>query len=509
MGRRRSSGPIRLGPLLLLALCACDVSEQAGRDIEDGTRLTREQLDAQRAAQRGEVLRVDRPYYGGALKVTRGSRQGDPLPRQLEAARGVSLRLPGQADIRTIAAAITSASGLPVNIRTRYILTGGDVVEVPIGTRMRAAYTGPLSGFLDRLSTRMDVAWSYDGKGIAIDRMVTRDYRVSLPVGRTTVTDTAEADRGPVIATERGLAHWDELEARLQPLAPPPARITLAPGSGRVSVFGPPSVQAAARKVIEDTQATASARIGLEVGVYFVDSEAAEDFGLTTSGFRIGHNIARSGSSIVIGSEATGRGGLRLTGPNGSSIDLAALARDRSVVDYRLASSIAQSGVITPLGLTRERSYIRNRTIERDGRGTGGTSSQGDDPGRVSYEIGELETGLGITALPRLIDSRQIHLSLSVIQRAFLGFDQDVETRTGGIQAPSVETREIRNTSVLAPGETLVLSGYEQDVSSTGASGIGLFKAIGLGGKREARTRKVRMVILVRPSLIPQARGRS
>ncbi|WP_419737863.1 hypothetical protein [Ruegeria sp.] len=291
MGRRRSSGPIRLGPLLLLALCACDVSEQAGRDIEDGTRLTREQLDAQRAAQRGEVLRVDRPYYGGALKVTRGSRQGDPLPRQLEAARGVSLRLPGQADIRTIAAAITSASGLPVNIRTRYILTGGDVVEVPIGTRMRAAYTGPLSGFLDRLSTRMDVAWSYDGKGIAIDRMITRDWRVPLPRARTTFTDEQRAG-GIGLSTAQETDPWAELGARLAPLAPAPARVGLFPDTGRVSVFGPPSVQARVGTVIEDVIATAAQRIGLEVGIYFVDSDKADAFGIALD--NLGATIGRA-----------------------------------------------------------------------------------------------------------------------------------------------------------------------------------------------------------------------
>ena len=61
----------------------------------------------------------------------------------------------------------------------------------------------------------------------------------------------------------------------------------------------------------------------------------------------------------------------------------------------------------------------------------------------------------------------------------------------------------IQNESVLAPGETLVLSGYEQELSRRDRSGIGFFKAIGLGGKTGAQVRKVRMVVLVRPSLIP------
>ena len=48
---------------LCLALAACEVTEHANRNIGDGRDLTAEQLAAQRAAQNGEVLRLDRPYY--------------------------------------------------------------------------------------------------------------------------------------------------------------------------------------------------------------------------------------------------------------------------------------------------------------------------------------------------------------------------------------------------------------------------------------------------------------
>lgn len=478
---------------LVLALSACAITGDAERSVREGVRLTEEQLDASRAAQRGEVLRVDRPYYGSAVPVRRGSRQGDALPKRLEGARGVSIRLPGQSDIRAIAAAITDATDLPVNIRTRYILPEGDVVEVPIGTRMALAYEGPLSALLDRIGARMDVGWTHERGTITINRMITRDFRVALPLGTTTLSDTTGIASGASITSERALDPWGDLSARLAPLAPAPARVTLAPATGRVTIFGPPSVQAAARKVIEDTKATASARIGLEVGVYFVDSDKAEEFGLRTSGFQIGQNIARSGSSLIIGD-----GGVRLSRGD-SAINLDALSRERAVVDYRRASAIGQSGTIIPIDISEDRSYIANVTTER-----------GDDnnPGTAQYEIGALTTGLQIVALPRLIDDQQIQLSLTISQRAFRGFDPDVLSRTGTIQAPTVDNRALRNETVLAPGEVLVLSGYEQERSLSGASGLGFLRAIGLGGKREAGRRKVRMVVLVRPSLIPGG-GRS
>ena len=524
--RRTSLAAVLLGLALVLPGCDSGIRSDADAGIEDGRRLTAAELARMRAVHRGEILREERPFYGAAVEVARGQVSGTPFPRRLEGARGVSLSLSGQADVRTVAGAITAATDIPVNIRTRYVLPGGEVVNVPIGTRMAVNWEGPLSAFLDRLAARMDVAWSHDGKVITIDRMTRRTWRVPLPFGTTEISDSAGTGRGPSVTTTRSLDPWAELDARLAPLAPPPAQVTLSPQSGRVEVFGPPSVQAAVGAVLDDVAATANVRIALDVAVYFVDTDRADEFGIGLwSAFnRLGSAGGRDiEGSVLFGSgvggldvgSVTGETGgepvealsLTLAGEAGGGIVLSrgssfvsfeALARDSAVVDYRLAATVAQSGVVTPIALTEERSYIRNVTTER-----------GDDnnPGKTSYEIGELETGLSIAALARLVEGRRIQLAISFSQRAFRGFDADVLARTGTIQAPTVDNRELRNETVLSPGETLVLSGYEQDMSLTGESGPGILRRLGLGGKTEASRRKVRMIVLVRPTLIPARRG--
>jgi len=219
---------------------------------EDGRKRTAEQLAAQRAARRDEVLRVDRPYYGAAVPVNRGSQQGKPLPKAIEGARGVSLRLSGQSDTRTIAAAITAVSDIPVNIRTRYLVGAGEdakLIEVPTGTRMRVDYEGPLSRFMDRLAARMDVAWIHEEGAITVDRMVRRDYRVPLPTARSTLsselgraTGTWEGSTILSLSTTRESNPWAELEARIAPLTPTSARLTMLRTSGRIGVFRPPSM---------------------------------------------------------------------------------------------------------------------------------------------------------------------------------------------------------------------------------------------------------------------------
>ena len=514
MNRNRPAFPLAPALVLVCALTACEVIEQAGSDIADGRRLTAEQLAAQRAAQRGEVLKVDRPYYGSAVQVERGSQQGKPLPEALEGARGISIKLTGQSDILTIATAVTQASDIQVNVRTRYILPDGDVVEVPIDSRMRVDYEGPLSRLLDQIGSRMDVAWTHEDGGITIDRMVTRDYRVPLPTSSTKFTSelggatgTDDSDTSIGVETNQESDPWSDLTDRLTAITPTPAQLTVLRSSGRISVFGPPSVQKEVRSVLEDIEIIYGQRVGLEVGVYFLNADEADNFGLQTTGFQIGRNIARAGSRIILG----GTGGeVRLEDEN-SSLDLQALARDASVVDFRLASTIAQSGQVAPIAITHHETYIKRIKIEPakivldDDNNT--TTTEG---GSIEIEPGEVVYGLSIHAIPRIIDNDRIQLVLTVLQSDLVdGVIKQLGTGDNRIGAPALDQRAIQNQSILSPGETLVLSGYEQNLSSTSRSGVGLFKAIGLGGKVNAQTRKVRMVVLVRPTLIPQGRGRS
>ena len=486
---------------LLLAGCDAGIRSEADLGLREGQRLTHDQRNLLRSQLDGRVHREERPFYGAAVAVKRGEVSGKPLPKTFEGARGVSLRLSGQADVRAVAAAITSATDVPVNIRTRYVLAGEsgapNVVEVPIGTRMRVGYEGPLSAFLDRLAARMDVAWSYDGTVITIDRMTRRTWRIALPLGATTIEDTAAPQRGPSVSTRRTLDPWASLARRLAPLAPSPANVTLSPEEGRVEVFGPPSVQKAVGALLKDVAATANTRIGLDVAVYFVDSDRADEFGVSAN---ITGRAGELQGGLLAAATGGATGGIVLSRGD-DRISFEALARDSAVVDYRLASSVAQSGVMTPISLTEERSYIRSVTREK--------ADENGNPGSTSYEIGDLETGLSVAALPRLIEGRRIQLALTLSQRAFRGFDADVLARTGDIQAPTVDNREIRNQTVLSPGETLVLSGYEQEITTRGDSGLGLFRRIGLGGKTEASRRKVRMIVLVRPTLIASRGGRS
>ena len=495
---------------LVLVLGACEVTERAMDNANTGEKLTVEQLAAQHNTQRGGVQKLNRPYYGSKIPAKSGSRQGDSFPTQLEGAHSITIRLQEQSDISQIATVITQVTGIPVNIRTRYVLSDGSTATIPVVTRMHVDYEGPLSRLMDRIGTRMDVAWNYKNDTITIDRMVTRDYHVPLPVATTTFENKFGGETGGNDSATATLATniaentpWDDLENRLSVLVPAPGQLVIQKSSGRVSVFAPPSVHERVEKVIDDIEMIYGQRVGLEIGVYFLDSRKAENFG-SSLGFIIGRNIARAGSAIVIDNNA--RVGLT---DGISSINLETLASDSSVVDFQLASTIAQSGQITPISINRHITYIKSLETETEESGDG----QNRSTGTVTIEPGEAQDGLIINALPRIINGDRIQLFLSILHQYLIlesdGSIKRLEASPGNfIGAPEFDRRVIQNQSILLSGETLVLSGYERNLSTANQRGIGPLKIIGLGGRKSGGINKIRMVVLVRPTLIPLGENR-
>jgi len=481
--------------LSVLGLAACDGIQAADESLDRVMRLSADQKARQRAAMRGEVHRVNRPYYGDAVVVERGATKGKPLPKKAEGAR--SFTLTGKKlSIKALADEVTKQTGLTTQVKTRYITPDGASLTVPIGSTVALKYEGSLSKALDKISAMLDIDWSYDGKLISFNRMITKGYQVSLPAGTSSMETSIGGVNGGTrtVSMSRNIAEfsaWDDLEALLKRAAPPPGDVTISRSAGRISVFGPPSVQAKALSVVEGFEKTFAARIGLEVAVFFVDSAKADDFG-------VGMNLTNAlgnvtGGLVGAGGVLSGNGVTTLS-RGASSVSFKALASDSAVVDYRIGSTIAQSGVISPIILTRAQNYVAKSTTTTDN----GTTS-------TSIETATVDTGISIHALPRLVGKNKIQLSLTLLQNDLTSLES-FDSGNSTVQLPTIDQRAIQNDSVLSPGETLVLSGYEQESSSRSNSGTGRAGFLGLGGSAKGSKRKIKMVVMVRPAIIPLGR---
>ncbi|WP_316014630.1 secretion protein [Roseobacter sp. HKCCA0434] len=470
----------------VLALAGCEIEQDATTQVEDQSRLTEEFLRQMEQAQRGELVQVAEPYYGGQAPTLRGVQSGEPLPNEYETARGFIVDHQ-RADIAEVAAVVTAQTGIPVNVRTVYAVPGGSLIEIPIGTPITLSHEGTLSRYLDRVAARTDTEWFYDGAAIIFDRMVTRTFQVPLPTGSMAFSSSVNglSDSGTSVELTRSSDQdpWGELEARLAQVAAAPSNVVYARNAGTVSVFGPPSVQREAERVVEDFDAIYSTRIGLEVGVYLVDVDRADEFEAAL-------NVAR-GDFTATGVTGTLLGaGVGTVTLDGIGISLRGLSRNRAVVDFRQGSSIAQSGVWSPIVLRNQQNFVSSQSVVS----TGETVSQ-------EIETSTIDTGISIHALPRIVSNGDIQLNLTLVQRALNALDT-FSSNDLQVQLPNVDERALQSDAILSPGETLILSGYEQDFARRDQLGTGAPNFVGLGGRNNSATERVRMVVLVRLAII-------
>ena len=476
--------------ILVCALPACTAIKSADQSTLRIKKLTNEQIARQKAALEGKVHKVERPYFGEAVIAEVGIQSGKKLPQRAESARG--FKLTGQnLKIEEIAKAISDQTDIITRIKTNYIAPDGTSLKIPIGGSVKLTHEGSLSSALDKIGTILDVAWEYDGMAITFNRMVSRDYLISLPTGQTSISTSFNGvqNSGRSVSMSRNVENysiWDDIENMLSQAIPTPAHFKMSKQTGRITVFGPPSVQRVAMQIVEKVEKTISSRIGIEVGVYFVNTELSDDFSTALNAQKTnGSNTASLIGNVLSGS------GIATLSRGVNQISFKALAENASVVDYRSGTTVAQSGVISPIILTRLQNYISNSTVTT----TDGVTT-------TSIETASVDTGISIHALPRLIGNKKIQLFLTILQNDLAKLDT-FTSGTSTVQLPTIDQRAIQNDTVLAPGETLIFSGYEQETANRSNSGVGDANFFGLGGTAKAKNIKIKMVVMVRPTIIP------
>ena len=478
-----------------LALSACSAWEQADRRSDTLAAEAERHRGSLAAHQRGGVVEVEQPFYGGRASPTRPTGahapdRGQPLPEELEEPLGVDIQA-SAAGLATIQEILAGATELDVVVRTRYPTATG-VIEVPVSGTMSLTYRGPLSGILDRIGSKFDLAWSFDGTAIRFDRMVSVTHDVPLPatVGELGVELSGVTTNSASIRASQSLSvdPWAEIERALEQAVAPPATVAIARNTGKITVFGPPSVQRGAARVIDQYAEVYSTRIGLEIATYFIDATETEDWAIGTflqGAFGDG-NIALGRGLVAAGSV----GNIAIVGGrlDGSTINFRALATDKDVVDYRLSNTIGQNGIVAPVSLLTTQNYVRETT--REDREDGST--------KLTVKVDTIDTGLSIFALPRLLPkSGQVQLSLWILEASLNSLDN-----FGDVQLPKTDQRSLEYTVVLTPGETLVIGGYEQETVRKNRSGTGVAEFLGLGGSAKAEVARTSMVVLVRPTII-------
>ncbi|MFG6573513.1 hypothetical protein ACGYLO_18115 [Sulfitobacter sp. 1A13353] len=485
-----------LGLASSLALAACadrEVGFESGTN--DAITAQTEALGAKgEVMRRGGAVDAGRSFLGRNLDGTPNQYAEDhgvPFPAAFERADALEIVTPEPASVKQIELLLQELTGLNVVIRTRY-QSGDEQLDIPINSKVRINHKGPLSELVRTIASRYDLVWSFDGETITFDRMATRTYDLPLPSSKGALSTSLGGVNvaGNSVSSTKNVSMdpWEELKAALEAVLDDSATVTTSANSGQVTVFASASGQAEAAKVIKGFDDLFSKRIGLEIATFYVDtSKSAElnaDLGVSVNSGRLSADLGQSlasamqgGIGVISGSDVS------------ASFNLRNLSGNQAVADYQMSNTVAQNGVVAPVVLTNSKAYVSKISLE----------SEDSAP---SIETDDINSGIAIYALPRLMKNGKIHLSVWVTQSE-LNSLETFDTGQGFVQLPDADQRAVEYTLTMSPGETLVMGGYEQErASSSSKKGVGILGSMGVRDSRDGDTTRTRMVLMVRPSII-------
>ena len=544
-----------LGPAAMLASCGLLDDPERETAVTQGTAEIEALVERLETSLQSNVREVDRPWHGSSQPQETERPAFSPLLSRQDA---IHLQSTDNVSLIELATILEQTTRLPVQVRTFYSDSEDQPLEFIVTERHPMDYRGSLGHVLDQIASSYDIFWDFDGTTITLEPLKTRRWFLPIPIGATQFDQSSSGLGGGTTtistSTNHTLDPWNSLERLLQRELVAPANIGIYRDIGQLVVLGRPSDMARIERAIKEQLFIYRHRIGLEIAVYYVNTDDLDQFNIqltallrrgsglpqvVTTGSAVppAGNVRVFGSQTVPGNQAVTTAGnvllqaraaeenaqrlvsnpslrgadlteaealaalttarantaaaanslaqaqsISLEGATPATfLDFQNLATNEAVVDYRQGSSVTLSGVPTPIVLSRISNYVSSVSI--------------DEEGRTTLETSTINEGISIHAIPRLIERNQIQLTLTVLQNALVAL-QRFASGSASLQLPTTDHRSVSADTVLRPGETLILSGYEQDVTLTGNSrGF-------LGTGRRGETTKIRMVVLVRPALL-------
>ena len=515
------------GLAITAIIAACSLSTQLDAEIEheiETSTMLKEKAKAPAKVAADDVVRVKNDIWLGNKSTI--EYDGEPLPTYLEGKDGITLvsnRPIGLYEIGDMINKITS-------IKVRY---SSDLEEkiLPIAegnkpdpntinadwtepSKMLVSYKGPLSGFLDEISSRFGVWWKYEKNQLYFYKYETKTFVVySLPTKPSLDVDMGGENSGgsgsssAKLKSSAELELWGNIEKAVSSMVGTDSKLTVDPANGTISLTGTPIEIQRVAKYINEQNARLSRQVAISVKVLQVTVSDSDQYGLNLVAA-----YTNKGDSLTITSVPG------LADDVTKNIDMTITPGDWSISSFIQALSqknnttLVTSGTVTtlnnkpaPIQVTRKENYISEITKTNSGSSDTGTDYD------VSTETEEIETGFTLDVLPRILEHGRLLLMFNLtlsdlisLEKVYLTTSDDAGQANSGqyIQNPIIETRGFTQEVAMKSGESLILSGYERVENEAEKTGVGSPDNSLLGGTAIAKKNRSILVIILTPVVL-------
>ncbi|WP_313397391.1 PilN family type IVB pilus formation outer membrane protein [Acinetobacter variabilis] len=444
---------------------------------------------------------------------------GASYESQTRQTSSVPAPLPGKVDANgmvPLQALGASASAMPVSNTSSLI---SDI-----------SFAGNVADILDPVVSRLGLSWKIENGRISIYYLETKQFFIdtsnatsklnsSIKSGISTQTGTSgnsgtgdsntqgvTGNSGSNSNTELFMSNdiYGDLKKTAESmLTPGIGRLSMNNSSGTIVVTDVPEVVAQIGEYVESENSSFSKQVRLSVKVYTVSLDTSDELGINWGlvyqslagkyGINLSNTFANSTDAISGGFSVlnTATGSARQFA--GSDFMLSALSEQVNVTDVKTTNIMTTNMAAVPVAIANQLTYLQSITSQQ-------TSNVGSS---FSLNPGSITTGTNITILPKVTpDNNKVMLTM-IMDISTLNQLRKISSpdNSNQLEAPNVDSNSINQRVWMRPNETLVMSGFEQDVKSGSKQGVGDPNNIILGGGMKGDHKKSLLVITVTPSV--------
>ena len=389
-------------------------------------------------------------------------------------------------------------------------------------------YNGNVSGLLNQATSRLGLSWHFDPElqGVRITYFDTRTFDVwtfgdELEIESTVksglLTSTGNSDSGSSNSSggatgESGsnqstkstykTSLMSDIENNVKAMLSmqPPGRLYLSRSTGTLTVSDRPEVLNRISAYLKETNRSITRQVLFNVKVYEVNFSDSDQTAVNWSavyksvsgnwGFGLSNTVAGISSEAISAS-----GSILDTSSSpwaGSKAVVQALSEQGRVSEVRSPSVTTLNLQPAPIQIGNVQSYVASSS-------TTTTASVGSSTALTPATI---TSGFNMMLLPKLLDKENMLLmiTLSISSKPIF---KDFESNDSKVQTTDYDTKNVAPKVRLRSGETLILTGFDENGDDARKSGVGSPSFFGLGGGRTRSTSHSALVVLVTPIVLP------
>ncbi|MEI7307106.1 PilN family type IVB pilus formation outer membrane protein [Pectobacterium atrosepticum] len=382
-------------------------------------------------------------------------------------------------------------------------------------------WQGDLAGLLDLMASRTGLYWRIDNGSIVFYLMETRSYALSMLNTKTSSTSSVSSGTTSTMGTTGGQQNsasgdsstsqstttgqeydlYADIRKTIEAmLTPEKGRYWLSSSSSSLIVTDTPSVQEAVARYIDEQNLAMNRQIALNVQVLSVSNTRNEQFGIdwnlvyksiNTTGASLsnaaGEITGATSASVSILDNATGNAAKF----SGSNLLFKALSEQGDVSVVTSQSSTVTNLTPVPIQMADQTVYVAQSA----------TTTTTDVGATTTLTPGMITTGFNMTLLPLIHTEGNVQLQVNFnlsdppTIRSFTSKDGN-----SYIEMPYTKLRSLSQKANLRAGQSLILTGFDQNNTKTAKSGTFTPGNFVLGGSQSGKSERSTLVIIITPT---------